>query len=219
MNNAFENLKQEDRALIESRIYMTKQMIWNFYSKKYGVTFEEFECNETCVKYLEDYLASRIRTRILKWKRVGDSIVVTRVKTLSGVASNNQMHIQELLGLVMACSILLGQCIATIFDGKWRISADKTMIIEVFDTPVQTYWKCLKYVTLGDEDSLIDYVKYFRNYTVNKAINEQVLNLLNLKRQDYKRMENWMDENGNLETIVVIGNNNQIIKTVFVNTL
>jgi hypothetical protein len=219
MNNAFENLKQEDRALIESRIYMTKQMIWNFYSKKYGVTFEEFECNETCVKYLEDYLASRIRTRILKWKRVGDSIVVTRVKTLSGVASNNQMHIQELLGLVMACSILLGQCIATIFDGKWIISADKTMIIEVFDTPVQTYWKCLKYVTLGNEDSLIGYVKYFNKYTANKALNEQVLNLLNLERQDYKRMENWMDKNGNVEKIVVFGNDNQIIKTVFVSIL
>ena len=49
--------------------------------------------------------------------------------------------------------------------------------------------------------------------------NEQVLNLLNLERQDYKRMENWMDKNGNVEKIVVFGNDNQIIKTVFVSIL
>ena len=53
----------------------------------------------------------------------------------------------------------------------------------------------------------------------NKALNEQVLNLLNLERQDFKRMENWMDKNGNVEKIVVFGNDNQIIKTVFVSIL
>lgn len=219
MNNAFENLKQEDREAIELQIYMTKQMIWNFYSKKYGVTFEEFECNELCVKYLEDYLKQRIRARILKWKRIDNNIIITRVRTKSGIGSESQAQIQEVLNVIISCSMLLGQCIATIFDGKWNISGVSPMSIDVFDTSVQIYWKCLKYVTLGDEDGLVGFIKSIRNYTVNKTIRDQVLKRLNIQRQDYKRIEDLMDDDGKIESIVVFGANDEVIATVYVGTL
>ena len=80
MNNEFENLSQEARGVIESETYIAKQIIWNFYSRKYGVKFEEFECNEICVNYIEDYLKQRIRPRILKWNRVGDQFIYTGAK-------------------------------------------------------------------------------------------------------------------------------------------
>ncbi len=219
MNNEFENLSQEARGVIESETYIAKQIIWNFYSRKYGVKFEEFECNEICVNYIEDYLKQRIRPRILKWNRVGDQIIITRVKTLNGMASSNDEKIQGVFNLVMACSILLGQCIATIFDGKWNVSGTSEMSIDVFDTSVQIYWKCLKYVTLGDEDGLVGYIKSIRYSKENKAITDQVLKRLNIQRQDYKRVENLMDDDGKLETVIIFDADDEVIATVYVGTL
>jgi hypothetical protein len=92
------------------------------------------------------------------------------------------------------------------------------MAIEVFDTPVQTYWKCLKYVTLGNEDSLIGYVKYLSNYRENCAITEKVLVTLRLGRQDYKKIQAWTDGNGKLENLIVIGHNDEVMHNIVVDS-
>ena len=214
MNSMFKDLNEENRSVIESSIHVTKQMIWDFYARKYGVKYEDFECNELCVKYLEDYLKTRIRSRILKWRWDGKNIVVTRVKTLSGVSSKNPKKIQETLNLVFACSILFGQCIATIFDGNWKIDPDQALCIEVSDGPVYLYWKCLKFVTLGDEDSLISFIPSIRHRKVNKEFVEKIINYLQIDKVRYDKIETWTDDEGQIEKIVIKDANREIVQTV-----
>ena len=218
MNKEFEKLNKIESEFIESRLNIAKLMIWNLYSKNYGIKFEDFQYNETCVTYLEEYLETRIRPRILKWKLNDDGITITRVKTMSGWASSKHDHIQEVLNLIHDCSILFGQCIAKIFDGKWEF-VNELIHIDVNSTSMQTYWKCLKFVTLGNEDSLSSFIQFIRNFEQNKEICDKILKRLKLNQQDYKKIQTWTDEGGQLESIVVIGRNNEIINTVYIDII
>ena len=216
MSNMFKRLNDSDRSSIKNSIDMSKQMIWNFYSRKYGIQYEDFECNELCVKYLEDYLAVRIRPRILKWKWDGKNILITRVKTLSGIVSKDPKKIQETLNLVSACAVLLGQCIATLFDGEWKVDPNENICIEVSGGPVYLYWKCLKFVTLGDEDSLVGFIQNIRHLKANKLIVDQVLESLQIDRTQYEKVETWTDKEGRIEKIVIKNENREIVETVWV---
>ena len=213
MNNVFENLSQRDRDFIESRLLMAKLMIWKFHAKKDGVKFKYFKCDATCLEYLEHYLFWRIRTRIMKWNLVGDSIVITRVKTKSGVASRDKAQIQEVLNLLMACSILLGQCIAKRYEGKWRIGADKDIQLEVYDIPFDPYSKCLKLVTLGTEESLISYLLTARQVKRNHLCIEDALYCHHIERADYKKIDTLLDEIGAIKQMTVIDHKDESIFT------
>lgn len=218
MNNEFELLSQEDQEFVQGATDIAKLLIWQRYSKKYGVALKDFKYDENCVKYIEDYLAQAIRTRILKWKNVSGRITLTRVKTQGGFATSSETQIHEILKSVLTCSILFGQCLATLLQGKWVRDVSGELRVDTIDAGVLVNQKCLKYVTIGNEDRLTSFVAALGNSAQIESITGAALLKLNLTRQDYKKVQAWTDGNGKLENLIVIGHNDEVMHNIVVDS-
>lgn len=213
----FDNLSEKQQDHITSILEPAKIMIWDLYAKQKGIKFEDFKYDETCIGFIEQYLIDRVRPNILKWKYEDLSITVTRVKKRNGTKSNKDEHIQEFLNLVKICAVIYGQCIATILDGKWNL--EDGLHVDVAGTPFAVYWKCLKFVTLGDEDSLSGCLAFLKHQELNFRIQSTTLDALKLSRSDYGHIQCWAGETGIVDRMVVLDPAGEIIKDIYIEAI
>lgn len=201
------NLTTEQRETAETLIHLSSFAVWNATSKNFGVEFDDFKHDKNCVKYIEEYLNLKIKSRILKWEFTSDrAIKLIRVRTNSGVPTSNVKHIQDIFKLINSVSMLFGQCILNTYGGKWEFKDEKYYLDVPGAGGLFTSWKCLKFVTFGIEDSLIGYLNTIGHHEQNRKTVEELLNIaqeLGTCPEHYTK-QLWTDDIGKLVKLVLI---------------
>lgn len=180
---------------------------------------DKFAFNEEGIALIEDYLKTRIRGRIVKWTRSANgAIEITRVKTLNGLTTSKREHIDTIYSTINAVSMLLAQCILQECDGLWDFK-DGDYIYKAYGIDgFYTFNKCLKFLVLGEEDSLIGFCKAIEHSKESAALVEQVNKKLletGFNVDNYK-VQRWSKEDGRLERICYIGKDGIVAREVTV---
>lgn len=216
------NNEQQEKA---TKLMTLAAMTVLHYGKKTSDLCEDdwslgkFAFNEEGIALIEDYLKTRIRGRIVKWTRSANgAIEITRVKTLNGLTTGKQEHIDKIYSMINAMSMLLAQCILQECDGLWDFK-DGDYIYKAYGYDgFYTFNKCLKFIVLGEEDSLIGFCKAIEHRKENAALVEQLNKKMlevGFNVNNYK-VQQWSTADGRLERICYIDKDGIVAREIIV---
>lgn len=147
---------------------------------KHGAAVTDFEFNGSSLKYIEYYLERKVKPRILKFAKLpGGGVEIKRIKTRSGIATSSEEELGLLNRLLNCIGLLVGQCIAQECDGEW-VDKDGSLWIKT-DKGTSTvpdanpFSKVFKFVTLGQEDSLVGFLQAIQNWEEDDVMIEKFM--------------------------------------------
>jgi hypothetical protein len=185
----------------------------------YDLHLKNFSFDEQGIGLIEIYLKSKIYPRIVNWKQsTGGLIKIARVKTKNGRSSSKKKHIDAVYGAVNAASMLLAQCIMQECDGLWTFSDGSYVYTAYGVNGFSTLNKCLKYMMLGDEDSLVFYCRAIKHNKENREIIERINDTMLKTGFDIKayRLQQWSFDDGRIERICYIDKEGEVVREVIV---